>query len=115
RRPDAAVLTVASHFDIDQDGLDDVLVGLEAANPLLFRGNATSFTLQAPEAGAMTALSGAGTIAIADHNGDALADFVVGGFDANVQRANGDGTLDPQAVGSFINDGAIRIQGNVLY
>jgi hypothetical protein len=116
RQPDAAVLTVASHFDIDEDGLGDVLVGLGAADPLLFLGSASSFTLQTPEPGAVTDLFGARTIAVADHNGDARPDFVVGGYDANVQRANGDGTIDPRAVGSFIPAGdTMGIQGSVVY
>lgn len=116
RQPDATVLTVSSGFDIDEDGLDDVLVGIDAADPLLFRGNASSFGLQTPEPGAMTDLYGARTIAVADHNGDAREDFVVGGYDVNVQRANGNGTLDPQSVGSFVpTDGAMGIQGSVVY
>jgi hypothetical protein len=116
RQPDAAVLAVASHFDIDEDGLDDVLVGLDTGDPLLFLGNASSFSLQAPEPGAMTDLAGARMIAVADHNGDAHADFVVGGYDVNVQRANGDGTIDPRSVGSFIPAGdTMGIQGSVVY
>jgi hypothetical protein len=115
RQPDAAVLTVASHFDIDQDGFDDVLVGVEAAAPLLFLGRAEGFGLATPAAGARTDLFDAPLIAVADHNGDALADFVTGAFDASVQRANGDGTLDPQAVGGFVDEGATPIQGYVVY
>lgn len=116
RQPDAAVLAVASRFDIDEDGFDDALVGLDTGDPLLFLGNASGFTLQAPEPGAMTDLSGARVIAVADHNGDAHADFVVGGYDVNVQRANGDGTIDPRSVGSFIPiDGTMGIQGSVVY
>jgi hypothetical protein len=116
RQPDAAVLSVASGFDIDEDGLDDVLVGVDAADPLLFRGSASSFTLQTPEPGALTDLNGARTIAVADHNGDTRADFVVGGYDVNVQRANGDGTIDPRSVGSFVPaGGTMGIQGSVVY
>jgi hypothetical protein len=115
RQPDTAVSTVASGFDIDRDGFDDVLVGLDAAAPLLFRGDASSFALQTPEPGAISDLYDAHSIGVADHNGDALADFVAGGFDVNVQRASGDGTLDPQAVGAFVSGGATSIQGNVVY
>jgi hypothetical protein len=116
RQPDAAVLTVAGGFDIDEDGLGDVMVGVDAADPLLFLGNAGSFTLQTPEPGALTDLNGARSIAVADHNGDTRADFVVGGYDVNVQRANGDGTLDPRSVGSFVPvGGTMGIQGGVVY
>jgi hypothetical protein len=113
-RSDATALTVASHFDIDADGFDDVLVGLDAADPLLFRGRAEGFELQTPEAAAMSDFFTAREIAVSDHNGDGRSDFVLGGYDVGVQRANGDGTLDPQSVGSFV-DGTDSIQGGVVY
>ncbi|HTV23117.1 MAG TPA: VCBS repeat-containing protein [Polyangiaceae bacterium] len=115
REPDVAVLTVASGFDIDLDGLDDVLIGRDAAAPLLFLGKSAEYGFDAPEEGAMNDFYTARLFAIADHNGDGLSDFVVGGYDVSVQRANGDGTLDPQSVGSFVDGAETSIQGNVVY
>jgi len=115
REPDVAVLTVASRFDIDLDGVDDVVLGRDAAAPLLFLGKSADFTFDAPEDGAMNDFSTARSFAISDHNGDGLLDFVAEGFDVGVRRANGDGTLDPQSVGSFVDATATNVEGRVVY
>lgn len=115
RQPDTTVMTVASGFDIDRDGLDDVLLGLSPGDPLLFLGTGSGIDLQTPALDAMGDLAAARQIAVADHNGDALADFVTGGYDVSVQRANGDGSLDPQAVGGFVSGAETSIQGAVVY
>jgi hypothetical protein len=100
---DATVKTVAGNFDIDADGVSDVLVGVTGAPALLYLGR-RGFELIAPEAGAMASLNGATVLAVSDHNGDGLWDFVSGG--GGVRIAKGNGTLNPPALGSLVPGGS---------
>jgi len=113
-RRDLDVTTVAGQFDLDRDGMSDAIIGRPAAAPQLFRGNAL-FDLQTPELDALGNLFSSEQVAVADHNGDGFWDIVVGGFETPLRRANGDGSLDPAAPGSFVDGTDINIEGRIAY
>jgi hypothetical protein len=106
---DALVQGVASDFDINQDGVTDVLVGVNAEAAWLFLGRA-GFDFSQREQDAFSALVGAQVLSVSDQNGDGLWDFVASG--ASFRRANGDGSTDPSALpGSFLTDGGYSVTG----
>jgi len=105
---------VSGQFDLDRDGLSDLLVASSAAGPQLFRGS-EAFDLQAAEAEALSSLSASDQVAIADHNGDGFWDIVIGGYETALRRANGDGSFDPIARGSFVDDTNNSIEDRIVY